>query len=92
MGTEGGRRKEGGEHMSCLCCGRTRSWTELGTFTTDLSSDCDLVDGALTQTVLYCRDDSECRGTAQTLRLIPSAPVAIAHARNADAFSRNGRF
>jgi hypothetical protein len=52
-----------------------RSWTELDTFTTDLSSDFDLAAGTLTQTVLYCRDDSECRGTAQTLRLI-HAPVA----------------
>ena len=77
MGTEtGGRRKEVGGHVRCSCCGRTRSWTELDTFTTDLSSDFDLVDGTLTQTVLYCRDDSECRGTAQTLRLIHSAPVA----------------
>jgi hypothetical protein len=76
MGTEGGRRKEVGKHVRCLCCGRMRSWTELGTFTTDLSSDFDLADGTLTQTVLYCRDDSECRGSAQTLRLIHSAPVA----------------
>jgi hypothetical protein len=70
MGTAGGRRKEVGGHVHCSCCGRTRSWTELGTFTTDLSSDFDLADGTLTQTVLYCRDDSECRGTAQTFRLI----------------------
>src|SRR6266478_4200981 len=65
-----------GEHMPCLCCGRSRSWTELGTFTTDLSSEFDLADGTLMQTVLYCRDDSECRGTAQTLRLIHSGPLA----------------
>ncbi len=76
MGSEGGRRKEVGEQMPCLCCGRTRSWTELGTFTTDLSSEFDLADGTLMQTVLYCRDDSECRGTAQTLRLIHSGPLA----------------
>ena len=72
MGTEGGRWKEVGEDVRCSCCGRTRSWTELCTFTTDLSSDFDLADGTLTQTVLYCRDDSDCRGTAQTLRLIPT--------------------
>ena len=76
MGTEGGRRKAVGEHVRCSCCGRTRFWSELGTFTTDLSSDFDLADGTLTQTVLYCRDDSGCRGTAQTLRLIHSAPIA----------------
>ena len=81
MGTDCGRRKEVGEQVRCSCFGRTRSWAELGTFTTDLSPDFDLADGTLTQTVLYCRDDSECRGTAQTLRLIPSAPVAIVHAR-----------
>ena len=75
MGTEGGRRKEVGEHTRCLCCGRRRSSTELGIFTTDLSSEFDLADGTLTQTVLYCRDDSECRGAAQTLRLIQGAPV-----------------
>jgi hypothetical protein len=73
MGTEGGRRKEVGKHVRCSCCRRRRSWTELGAFTTDLSSDFDLAEGTLTQTVLYCRDDSECRGTAQTLRLIHSA-------------------
>jgi hypothetical protein len=76
MGTDCGRRKEVGEHVRCSCCGRTRSWTELGTFTTDLSSDFDLADGTLTQTVLYCRDDSDCRGTAQTLRLIPTGAAA----------------
>jgi hypothetical protein len=76
MGMERGRRREIGEQMRCSCCGRTRFWIEVGTFTTDLSSDFDLADGTLIQTVLYCRDDSECRGTAQTLRLIPSAPVA----------------
>lgn len=76
MGMERGRRREIGEQMRCSCCGRTRFWTEVGAFTTDLSSDFDLADGTLMQTVLYCRDDSECRGTAQTLRLIPSAPVA----------------
>ena len=76
MGTErGGWRKEVREHVRCSCCGRTRFWAELGTFTTDLSSDFDLADGTLTQTVLYCRDESECRGAAQTLRLIHSAPV-----------------
>ena len=75
MGT-GGRRKEVGGYVRCSCCGRTRSWTEFGTFTTDLSSEFDLPRGTLTQTVLYCPDDPECRGTAQTLRLIPSAPVA----------------
>lgn len=77
MGTEGGRREEAGDHVRCSCCGRTRFWTELGTFTTDLSLDFNLADGTLTQTVLYCRDDSGCRGTAQTLRLIPT-PVAVA--------------
>jgi hypothetical protein len=77
MGTEGERGQEVGEHVPCSCCKRTRCLTELGTFTTDLSSDFDLADGTLTQTVLYCRDDSECRGTAQTLRLIHSAPVAV---------------
>jgi hypothetical protein len=77
MGAEtGGRREEVGRHVRCSCCGRTRFWTELSTFTTDLSSDFDLAAGTLTQTVLYCRDDSECRGIAQTLRLIHSAPVA----------------
>ena len=77
MGMEtGGRRKEVGAHVRCSCCGRTRSWTELGTFTTDFSFDFGLAAGTLTQTVLYCRDASECRGTAQTLRLIvPSAPL-----------------
>ena len=75
METEGGRREEVGEHARCSCCGRTRFWTELGTFTTDISFEFDLADGTLTQTVLYCRDDSGCRGTAQTLRLI--APVAV---------------
>ncbi len=77
MGTEGERgQEEAEEHVRCSCCQRTRCWTELGIFTTDLSSDFDLADGTLVQTVLYCRDDSDCRGTAQTLRLIPSAPVA----------------
>lgn len=76
MGTEGGRGQDVREHVRCSCCGRTRFLTELGIFTTDLSSDFDLADGTLMQTVLYCRDDSECRGTAQTLRLIRSAPVA----------------
>jgi hypothetical protein len=76
MGMEGERGQEVGEHVRCSCCQRTRRLTELGTFTTDLSSDFDLADGTLVQTVLYCRDDSECRGTAQTLRLIHSAPVA----------------
>jgi len=77
MGTEtDGRRKEVGGHVRCSCCGRTRFWTELATFTSDLSSEFDLAAGTLTQTVLYCRDDSECRGTAQTLRLIHSASVA----------------
>ena len=70
MGTERGRRRAIGEQVGCSCCGRTRFWTELGTFTTDLSSDFNLADGTLTQTVLYCSDDSECRGTAQTFRLI----------------------
>jgi hypothetical protein len=73
----GGWRKEVGAQVRCSCCGRTRSWTDLETFTTDLSSDFDLAAGTLTQTVLYCRDDSECRGTAQTLRLIHSAPVRL---------------
>jgi len=78
MGTETGvRRKEVGEHVRCSCCERTRFWTELGTFTTDLSSEFNLAAGTLTQTVLYCRDDSECRGTAQTLRLIHSARVPL---------------
>jgi transposase-like protein len=77
MGTKtGGRRKEIEGHVRCSCCGRTRFWTELATFTTDLSSEFDLAPGTLTQMVLYCRDDSECRGTAQTLRLLHSAPVA----------------
>ncbi len=80
MGAEGGWQKEGGEHVPCTCCGRTRSCTELGIFTTDLSSDFDLADGTLTQTVLYCRDDSECRGTAQTLRLIPTAAASAGEA------------
>ena len=76
MGMETGRRrKEVGETVRCSCCGRTRSWTELGMFTTDLSSEFDLAEGAVTQTVVYCRDDSDCRGTAQTLRLIQSASV-----------------
>jgi hypothetical protein len=93
MGTERGRRRAIGEQVGCSCCGRTRFWAELGTFTTDLSSDFDLADGTLTQTVLYCSDDSECRGTAQTLRLIPATPVAISHARgNADAFAQNEPF
>lgn len=74
METAGWWKKVGGR-VRCSCCGRTRFWTDLGTFTTDLSSDFDLADGTLTQTVLYCRHDSECRGTSQTLRLIPSAPV-----------------
>jgi hypothetical protein len=73
MGTGGGRRKKVGDYVCCTCCGRTRSCSDLGIFTTDLSSDFDLADGTLTQMVLYCRDDSECRGTAQTLRLIPTA-------------------
>ena len=77
MGTEGGRRKEVARHVRCSCCRRRRSWTELSAFTTDLSSDFDLADGTLTQTVLYCRDDSECRGAAQTLRLIRGAPVPV---------------
>ena len=77
MGTERGRRKKVGEHMRCLCCGRTRSWNALGTFTTDLSFDFGLAHGTLTQTVLYCRDDSDCRGTAQTLRLIQGAPLPV---------------
>ena len=76
MGNEDGRREEAGEDVPCSCCRRTRSVTELGTFTTDLSSDFDLADGTLVQTVLYCRDDSDCRGTAQTLRLVHHAPVA----------------
>ncbi len=76
METEGGRGQEVGEHARCSCCERTRCLADIGTFTTDLSSDFDLADGMLVQTVLYCRDDSECRGTAQTLRLIHSAPVA----------------
>ena len=76
MGTEGGRGQELRDHVPCSCCRRTRCLTELGTFTTDLSSDFNLADGTLVQTVLYCRDDSECRGTAQTLRLIHSATVA----------------
>ena len=75
METEDGQRQEAGEQVRCSCCGRTRCLTELGTFTTDLSSDFDLADGTLVQTVLYCRDDSECRGAAQTLRLIRGAPV-----------------
>ena len=75
MGMEGVRRKEIGDHMRCSCCERTRFRTELGTFTTDLSSEFDLADGTLTQTVVYCRDDSECRGTAQTLHLIQGEPV-----------------
>ncbi len=78
MGTEDGRRMEVGEQVRCTCCGRPRSCAELGSFTTDLSSDFDLADGTLTQTVLYCRDDSECRGTAQTLRLIPAATARVA--------------
>lgn len=73
MGIEDGECKEVGEYVHCTCCGRTRSCTELGVFTTDLSPDFDLADGTLMQTVLYCRDDSDCRGTAQTLRLIPTA-------------------
>ena len=76
MGTEGERRKKVGKHMRCSCCGRRGSEIELGTFTTDLSSEFDLADGTLIQTVLYCREDSDCRGTAQTLRLIQGAPVA----------------
>jgi hypothetical protein len=76
MGTEDGQGQEVGGHVRCSCCGRARCLIELGIFTTDLSSDFDLADGTLVQTVLYCRDDSECRGTAQTLRLIHSAPVA----------------
>ena len=75
MGTDGERRKEIGE-LRCSCCGPPRSGIELGTFTTDLSFDFGLTDSTLTQTVLYCCDDSDCRGTAQTLRLIHSAPVA----------------
>ncbi len=76
MGTEVGRGEKAGEQVPCSCCKRSRCVTELGTFTTDLSSDFDLADGTLVQTVLYCRDDSECRGTAQTLRLIHEASVA----------------
>src|SRR6266436_1051354 len=81
MGTERGRVKKVGKHMRCLCCGRTRSWNELGTFTTDLSFDFGLTHGTLTQTVLYCRDDSDCRGTAQTLRLIQGAPLPVVENR-----------
>jgi len=76
MGTEGERRKKIGEYMRCSCCGRRASQIELGTFTTDLSSEFDLADGTLIQTVLFCREDSDCRGTAQTLRLIQSPSVA----------------
>ena len=72
---------EVGEHIPCSCCRRTRCLTDLGIFTTDLSSDFDLADGTLVQTVLYCRDDSECRGTAQTLRLLRTPPVAAPGAR-----------
>jgi len=87
MGTKDGQWKEVGEHVPCTCCGRTRSCTELGSFTTDLSSDFDLADGTLTQTVLYCRDESECRGTAQTLRLIP-VPAARASEPEPPRFCR----
>ena len=80
MGTEDGRGQEVEQHARCSCCRRTRRLTELGTFTTDLSSDFDLAEGTLVQTELYCRDDSECRGTAQTLRLIPDA-LAVAGQR-----------
>lgn len=76
MGMEDGQGQEVGEYVCCSCCRRTRCLTELGTFTTDLSTDFDLAEGTLVQTVLYCRDDSECRGTAQTLRLIHRGPVA----------------
>ena len=76
MGTAEGWQKDVEEDVRCTCCGRTRACSELGSFTTDLSSEFDLAEGTLTQTVLYCRDDSECRGTAQTLRLIRSALIA----------------
>jgi hypothetical protein len=85
MGTADGWRKEVAEYVPCTCCGRIRCCTDLGTFTTDLSSDFDLADGTLTQTVLYCRDDSECRGAAQTLRLIPAAETVRAILRTGDS-------
>jgi hypothetical protein len=78
MGMEtGGWRKEVRAQVRCSCCGRMRPWTELGTFTTDFSFELGLAAGTLTQTVLYCRDASDCRGAAQTLRLIvPGEPLA----------------
>jgi len=56
--------------LPCLICQTPRLHTELGLFTTDLSAEFGMGEGTLIQNVRYCLDNSDCRGGAQTARLL----------------------
>ncbi len=54
-----------GNDSTCDLCHRRRRRDEIGAFTRDVAPELG-TDHEVLQTVWFCKDDSECRGKAQT--------------------------